>query len=227
METQISNKKMVLLLLAGILGCLCMGASDWLMIYGDTAFEGSLAWLTVGVAAIAPWRFSVAMMLAFPAVVFYSLGLYCLRHFFREETQKKTYCALTSLGMTPWLCLHLFYVMILFSFSWLNGNGQGELALTLGETLFHQLGWVVMVGQIFMILPFLYLLYVFFTVKTNFPRLMAANNPLVIYLVLKAFTGLLPDTPFRLAFINGLMSESMLICFAVFLIVMLRTSRKR
>ncbi|MFR0733479.1 MAG: hypothetical protein ACLSHU_04060 [Oscillospiraceae bacterium] len=41
------------------------------------------------------------------------------------------------------------------------------------------------------------------------------SNPLIFYLLLKLITLLMPDCPFRLAFTNGLMSESMMIWFAV------------
>ena len=56
MKSKVSERSLLLSLLGGILGCLLMGGSDWLMIYGDTAFEGQLAWLTVGVAQIPAWR---------------------------------------------------------------------------------------------------------------------------------------------------------------------------
>ena len=214
---QISKKKMIWLLIFGVLGCLCMGASDWLMIYGDTAFEGELAWLTLGTARIPPWRNGLAMFLAFPAVVLYALALFGLRHLIEDEDRQKTYTALTALGMTPWLCLHLFYTMILYLFSWLMGQGETELAYAAGEALFRHLGWVVMIGQLFMVLPFGYLFYLVFRHCTVLPSLMAANNPLFLYLVFKAFVGLLPDAPFRLAFINGLMSECMLIFFLGYL----------
>ena len=217
-ELTVPKKKMMLLLLAGILGCLCMGGSDWLMIYGDTAFEGSLAWLTLGVAQIPAWRNGLAMLLAFPAVILYSLGLFGLRHFFRDDHTRKTYSFLTALGMTPWLCLHLFYVMILALFAWLMGQGETELAYAAGEMLFENLGWVVLIGQIIMILPFGYLFWIVFSGKSDYPGWSAVNNPLFLYLILKVLVGVLPDTPFRLAFINGLMSESMLIFFVIHLI---------
>ena len=39
-------------LIAGLLGCLCFGGGDWLMMYGDPTFEGKLKWLTIGTAFI-------------------------------------------------------------------------------------------------------------------------------------------------------------------------------
>ena len=40
------KKPMKILLLCGMLGCLCYGGGDWLMIYGDPSYYGSLSWLT-------------------------------------------------------------------------------------------------------------------------------------------------------------------------------------
>lgn len=34
-------------LLCGILGCFCLGAGDWLMIYGDTTYMGSISWIPI------------------------------------------------------------------------------------------------------------------------------------------------------------------------------------
>lgn len=72
-------------LLCGILGCFCLGAGDWLMIYGDTTYMGSISWLTVGAAAIAPWRNALAMALAFPGILFYGIALFAIARFLKEE----------------------------------------------------------------------------------------------------------------------------------------------
>ena len=68
-----------------------------------------------------------------------------------------------------------------------------------------------------MILPFLYLFILIFQDRGVVPKWMAFNNPLIYYILLKLLTLVLPDSGLRLAFINGLMSESMFLCFAVFL----------
>ena len=208
---------LTLSLLCGMAGCLLMGASDWLMIYGDPSFRGSIAWLTEGAARIPAWRNSLAMLLAFPAVAFYAVGLFGIREFLPEERHRKIYGALTVLGMTPWLALHLFYTMILFLFSWLTGNGYGSVAFGASEALVRQFIWLVPVGEALIVLPFCYLFGLFVTGRSCFGRWMAFNNPLILYVVLKTVTVYLPDSAVKLAFINGLMSESMLLWFLVFL----------
>ena len=102
------QKKRTAALLCGLLGCLCFGAGDWLMLYGDTAYSGSLPWLTVGAAQIAPWRNTLAMALAFPGIVFYGIALFSIAAFLSDETDRRRYRAITAFGLTPWLCLHLF-----------------------------------------------------------------------------------------------------------------------
>ena len=61
------QKKLTAALLCGVLGCLCFGGGDWLMIYGDTAHNGSLPWLTAGTAHISPWRNNLAMFVMLSA----------------------------------------------------------------------------------------------------------------------------------------------------------------
>ena len=39
------KKPMKALLFCGMLGCLCYGGGDWLMLYGDPSYAGSLSWL--------------------------------------------------------------------------------------------------------------------------------------------------------------------------------------
>lgn len=48
------RNKQKLALLCGLLGCLCYGGGDWLMMVGDPAHTGALMWLTEGTAHIPP-----------------------------------------------------------------------------------------------------------------------------------------------------------------------------
>lgn len=43
-------KKIRIALICGMLGCLCYGGGDWLMIYGNPAYQGTESWLTEGAA---------------------------------------------------------------------------------------------------------------------------------------------------------------------------------
>ena len=218
MKPHISKTKMIILLILGMIGCIFMAGSDWIMIYGDPAYNGKLAWLTQGVIQIEPWKNSLAMLLAFPAVIFYCIALLSIKDYFKEEHHKKVYSLLTTIGFTPWLCLHLFYVMILYIFAWLQKNGHQDVSYLVGEKLFEQFGWIVILGEVIIFIPFLYLGIATVLSKTVFSRWMVFNNPLLIYIILKIGTMFMPDTAFRLAFTNGLMSESMMIFFIIYLI---------
>ncbi len=57
-----------------MLGCLCYGGGDWLMLYGDTARDGTLYWLTHGAARIPAWRNTLAMGLAFLGIILYGIA---------------------------------------------------------------------------------------------------------------------------------------------------------
>ena len=40
-----TEKKIRIALICGMLGCLCYGGGDWLMIYGNPAYQGTVSWL--------------------------------------------------------------------------------------------------------------------------------------------------------------------------------------
>ena len=125
---------------------------------------------------------------------------------------------LTAYSLTPWLCLHLFYIMILYTFAWMSENGHETAALTVSEALFSHLAWLVPVSEILMLPPYIYWGWLLLRQRSVFPRWMVLSNPLIFYAVLKLLTLLMPDSPFRLAFTNGLMSESMVLWFGSVLI---------
>lgn len=213
------KRGLVLAMICGILGCLCYGGGDWLIVYGNTAHTGELFWLSDGVAQIAPWRNGLAMLLAFPGIICYGIALFYLEKFIRKEKERKIYHYLNAFGLTPWMCLHLFYIMILYLYAWMNGNGYQEAALPACEALYAHLSWVVMVSEVLMLPVFLYWFYVVVRGKTTLPKWMAAGNVLVFYVILSGIKSMLPDTPFRIGFTNGLMSESMIFFFLLLWIV--------
>ncbi len=215
----IQKKQLSLAMLCGILGCFCYGGGDWLMMYGDSAHTGSLIWLTQGTAQIAAWRNGLAMALAFPGIVFYGIALFYLGKFIKEKKEQKIYHYLNAFGLTPWLCLHLFYIMILYAYAWMNGNGYQDMALPVCEALFTHLSWMIYVSEAFMLPVFLYWFYVVAFGRTVLPKWVAAGNVLVFYCILTGIKSLLPDNAFRLAFTNGLMSESMIFFFLLIWIV--------
>ncbi len=210
-------------LISGLLGCLCLGAGDWLMMYADPAFEGNLKWLTLGTATIPQWRYNLAMALAFPGIIFYGVALFAVQEYITDEKKKKVYHYLNVFGLTPWIALHLIYVMILSLFAWLNTNGFSDSALLISETLFGNFSWLVPVSEVIMIPVFLYWFYVQITGNTVFKKSMAFTNVLVIFVIMEVVSKLMPVSAFSLAFTNGLMSESM---FIWFLVVFLEIGRK-
>lgn len=213
-----TKNKTMLMLVLGLLGCICFGAGDWLMMYGSVEHSGSLYWLTEGVVQIAPWRNALAMALSFPGIILYGIALFAIADFIKNDKNKKIYRTLTAFGLTPWLCLHLFYIMILYTFAWLSNNGYVQAAMSAAEALYSHLSWIVMLSEVFMLAPFIYWFYLQFAKKTVFPRGAAFTNILIIYALMYVIKMLLPESPFRLGFTNGLMSESMVIWFAVIFI---------
>ena len=204
-------------LVCGMLGCVCFGVGDWLMIYGDATPVGTVAWLTEGTAHIAPARNALAMALAFPGIILYGVALLALAAYLTHEKQRRIYQILTAFSLTPWLCLHLFYILILYSFSWMHGNGYAAAALPVSEALFNHLSWLAPVSEALMLPPYLYWFWLLMRGGSVFPKRMALSNPLIYYMLLKLMTMAMPTGAFRLAFTNGLMSESMMLWFGSFL----------
>lgn len=65
---------------------------------------------------------------------------------------------------------------------------------------------------------FVYWSYLQIRGRTVFPKWMAWTNVLLIFGALRCVTLLMPDSAFRLGATNGLMSESMVIWFAIMMI---------
>ena len=213
------KKHMKAALLCGILGCLCYGGGDWLMMYGNPAYRGTLSWLTEGVATIPQWRYNLAMALAFPGIILYGIALFAVEGYIKDGKQRRVYHYLNAFGLTPWIALHLFYVMILTLFSWMHGNGYVDSALAVCEGLFSRLSWLVPVSEVLMLPVFLYWFWLQLLGKTVFPRWMAFTNVLIIFALLKGLSLVMPVSAFRLGFTNGLMSESMILWFGIMLII--------
>lgn len=226
MDKKSSSKKLYLSLLCGLLGCLCFGGGDWLMVFGDSSHIGNLSWLSFGTAGIPQWRYVLAMSLAFPGILFYGTALFSLKNFISSEKHKKIYCYLNAFGLTPWLCLHLIYVLILSLFAWLNQNGFSESALKICEQLFNRFSWIVILSEIFMLPVFIDFTFLQLRGKTCLPRWTALLNVLVFFVLLKVLTFFMPDNAFRLGFINGLMSEAMFIWFLIVYLIGLKKYNK-
>lgn len=202
-------------LICGVLGCLCYGGGDWLMMYGSPEHTGKLVWLTTGTAQIPQWRYVLAMALAFPGIILYGIALFSVQDYIKDEKYKRIYHYLNAFGLTPWIALHLIYVVILSLFAWLNNNGFSQDALTICESLFDNFSWLVPVSEVLMLPVFLYWFYLQISGKTVFKKGMAFTNVLVIFALLKIIASVMPVSAFRLGFTNGLMSESMIIWFSV------------
>ena len=216
------NKKNVIALICGILGCLCYGGGDWLMMYGDPSYSGKLIWLTMGTANIPQWRYILAMALAFPGIILYGIALFAVQSYIREDKERRIYHYLNAFGLTPWIALHLIYVIILSLFAWLNNNGYAAEALVICEGLFSLFSWVVPTSEVLMLPVFIYWFYLQITGRTVFAKGMAFTNVLIIFAVLKVVAGIIPQSAFRLGFTNGFMSESMVIWFAIMLTIELK-----
>ena len=221
------SKRMKAALICGMLGCLCFGGGDWLMLYGDPGYHGSLSWLTEGAAKIPEWRFDLAAALAFPGVILYGAALFAVGGYIRDSRRRRIYHYLNAFGLTPWIALHMFYIMILTLFSMMRRLGYAGEAEAVCEGLYSSLSWIVPVSEGMMLPVFLYWFCLQIAGETVFPRLTALINVIVIFGILKMISLLMPVSAFRLGFTNGLMSESMLIWFGIMAVWEMRKGKKK
>lgn len=89
---------------------------------------------------------------------------------------EKIYHYLNAFGLTLWMCLHLFYIMILYLYTWMTGYGYADVALPACEALFDHLSWVIIVSEVVMLPVFLYWFYVVMRGKTTLPRWMGSKK---------------------------------------------------
>ncbi len=178
------KKRMTAALICGIFGCLCFGIGDWLMIYGDPSPAGNLIFLTEGTSKIPQWRYSVAMLLAYPGIILYGIALFAVQNFIRDEKEKKIYHYLNAFGLTSWLALHLFYIMLLSLFSYLSANGYAEEAVIISKGLFSRMSWVVYASQLMMLPVFIYWFYLQIRGKNKNLILKFMANAMEIWLFL-------------------------------------------
>ena len=213
-------------LICGMLGCICFGAGDWLMIYGAIQHTGELYWLTDGVASIPYWRNTLALTLSFPGIILYGIALLSISLHITEHRPRKIYKTLTIYGMTPWIALHLFYIMILYLYAWLNQNGFTSSANAICGELYHYFSWFILASEVLMTAPYLYLAYLIGKGRSIYSKKTSIVNPLFIYLLLYLVKTTLPDSAFRIGFTNGLMSESMFLWFSYLLWININKNKK-
>jgi len=226
-----TSKKTAAALICGMLGCLCFGTGDWLMMYGGGEYDTvyMLNWLTTGTAQIPQWRFTLAMALAFPGIILYGIALFAVQNYITDEKRRKVYHYLNAFGLTPWLALHLYYIMILVLYSGLSQSTDFGYDLhdirAICLLLYENTSWVIAASEAFMLPVFVYWFYLQVRGFTAFPKPFAFTDVLIFFGLLKGITLFMPDGAFRLAFNNGLMSESMIIWFAVMLVYELKTKK--
>ena len=198
---------------------LCYAFGDWIMIYGDpnNLSKLKLKILTKGTASIPQWRYSLSMFMTFPGTILYGIGLFSIENFIYEEKHQKIYHYLNIFGLTPWMALHLFFIMILSLFSWMNKNGYNNIAIPICEGLFSQLSWFLFLSILMMIPVYIYWFYLQIKGKTIFPKKFAFSNVIFIFIILRLFQSSMPVSAFTLGFGNGLMSESMFLWFGIML----------
>ena len=89
-----TKEKSIIMLLCGILGCICFGCGDRLMIYGDVTHMGSLYWLTSGTAQIpdSPFRLDFTNRLMSKSMIIWFVIVFI----WEKDVLRKVNCCILS-----------------------------------------------------------------------------------------------------------------------------------
>ena len=99
----------------------------------------------------------------------------------------------------------------------MNKNGYSSQAIPICEGLYSQLSWFVILCEAIIVPVFIYWFYLQIKGKTIFSKGFAFTNVIFIFIILKTIYKLFPTNAYSLGFLNGLMSESMIIWFGFML----------
>jgi len=211
--------------LIGMLGSLCFGISDWIMIYGDpTQLSEKNIILTKGTAQIATWRYVLAMILSYPGIIFYIFGLYAFEWYIPNKKHRKIYHWLNVVNLTPWMTLHFIYIIIMFGFHFMMTNGYQDVAIPISEALFNHFSWVIVASISFMLPAFVYHFYLIISGRTTFEKKMGCVHMIPLLLVLYFISFLIPKSAFGKGFINGVANQGLFISFFAFYLYTSMTS---
>lgn len=209
-------------LILGMLGALCFASGDWLMAFGDPTHTGDYFWLTEGAKHISAGRNALSLAVAFPGVILCAMALLTLERAVRPGRQRMTWRYLTTYSLLPWLTVHTFIALQLFTFGWMSRNGYEAAALPTAQAVNAQFGWMALICYALISIPFFLWLILGLLGKLRMPRLMALVNPVLFVPLLVALRPLVPDGPFKPGYINAEISTSFFLFFAGLFLYLLR-----
>ncbi|ORX83527.1 hypothetical protein BCR32DRAFT_266901 [Anaeromyces robustus] len=206
-------------LILGMLGSICYATGDWIMMYGDaTLISQKIGWFTKGTAQIPGWKNNLAMLLSYPGTILYAICLFSFERYIPNEKHKKIFHCLNIINLTPWMALHLIYIVILYAFHFMMTEGYEDVAIPISEALYNHFSWIIIMSLLFMMPLFLYFFWLLITGRTTFKKSMALAHMIPIMLFLICITLMLPESGFKMGFKNGLSNESLFISFLIFYI---------
>lgn len=207
------------LIAIGMLGSFFYGFSDWIMKYGDpTPLSSKSSWFTKGTAEIPGWRYVLAMLLAYPGTIFYIIGLFSFERYILNEKHRMIFHYLNIVNVTPWMALHLIFIVIMYAFHFMMSNGYSDVAIPIAEDLYTHFSWIIPASLLFMFPVFIYYLYLIVTGRTTFRKIMGLAHMIPIIIVQYIIIFMLPDSAIKVGLINACSNQSIFISFFIFYI---------
>lgn len=213
-----TDRTLKLNVLIGMIGALLLASGDWLMIFGDPATSSHYFWLSEGAKHIAPWRHTLALALGIPGVIFCAIALLTLEIALKAGKERLYWRYMTSYSLLPWLTVHTFIIVQIYTFGWMNQNGFTAAALPTAEAVTKQFSWMTTICFLLISIPFILWLVFGLKGRLRLARWMAFVNPLIFLPILVLLRNIIPASAIKPAYINGEISTSFfLFFFGIFL----------
>lgn len=198
----------------GMIGALCLAAGDWLMVFGDPRNQGGYFWLSEGAKTIPAWRNTLALAVGIPGVILCAMALLALDRALKPGRRRVTWRNLTVFSLLPWLTVHAFITIQLYTYGWMSRNGYEKAAAPTAIAVNQHYTWMALICYALISIPFLMWLIFGLSGRLRMPRYMGLVNPLIILPILVLLRPLVPDNAFKPGYINGEISTSFFLFFA-------------
>lgn len=209
-------------LILGMIGALMFATGDWLMIVGDPRHTPGYFWLSEGVKQIPAWRNTIAMGLGIPGVILCAMALLSLERAVRPGARRMYWRYLTTFSLLPWLTVHSYLSLQLFTYGWMSQNGYEAAALPTGMAVNEHFSWMALVCYGLIMIPFIMWLVLGLSGKLKLPRPMGLVTPVIIVPILVLLRPVVPEGPYKPGYINGEISTSFFLFFLGIFLYLLR-----
>lgn len=202
--------------IAGLIGCLCFGAGDWLLGYVDPASAGEDLFYFIRAGHGADYntaRAAVTMALAMAGMPFYLSGMVHLADIAPDDKTKGRLQHAFGLCAVGWLSIHFLVAVNVLVYSWASQHAGAETADAVSNFLGNALLPCLCLAYAFAGIPLILLLLCILRGKTALEKREIIFTPLIGTALIGIGAGLLPASAFSYGLYTFCMNGGMLVWF--------------